>query len=136
MFIAQSSAAISATSGGVYCCMSCEVHLCKHVYIIAEFFECGGNVPSPIHKGIQNVQFKMIIHFTALLKVAGVHVGPHSLLRYEHQFAKPHCICLCNCYRLTVWGENKRITGVLEQAVIITSIGFDYLEDLITAQEG
>lgn len=32
-------------------------------------------MPSPTHKGIQNVQFKMIIRFTALLKFAGVHVG-------------------------------------------------------------
>lgn len=39
--------------------------------------------------------------------------------------------------RLTVLGENKCLTAVLlEQAVIITSIEFDYLEDLITAQEG
>lgn len=94
-------------------------------------------MPSPTHKATQNMQSKVIICFTPLLKFTGVCVSPCSILRYECQIAKPHPICLCNCYRLTVLGENKCLTAVLlEQAVSITSIGFDYLEDLITAQEG
>lgn len=42
----------------------------------SECLDVGGNVPSPTCQQIQTARFKIIIHFTALLKSAKVHVDP------------------------------------------------------------